>query len=85
MDMSSWLRLRGNADARWRAFATGEAQPPLVRRSSCTSRSVFAFLGSRSRRRAVSILEPARGGEARTGEVRSNKDGLFDVTDLGLV
>lgn len=86
MDIPSWLHLRREAGARWRAFATGEAQPPVG-----SAILVHVKLGYRIpliRDRAfvrVSILEPAKGGEAREHEVRANDDGLFDVTELGVV
>jgi hypothetical protein len=86
MDVSGWLRLRREAGARWRAFATGEAQPPVG--SEILVHVKVGFRIPWIRDHAVvrlSILEPARGGEARAEEVRSNEDGLFDVTDLGLV
>lgn len=42
MDVSSWLRLRREAGARWRAFATAEALPPVG------SMSLASGLSSRS-------------------------------------
>jgi hypothetical protein len=86
MDVTGWLRLRREAGARWREFATGEAQPPVG--SEILVHVKVGFLIPWIRDHAVvrlSILEPARGGEARTEEVRANEDGLFDVTGLGLV
>jgi len=86
MDVPSWLRLRREAGDRWRAFATGEALPPVG--SEILVHVKVAFRVPWVRDQAVvrlSVLEPARGGEARTEEVRANDDGLFDVTDLGIV
>lgn len=86
MDTSGWLRLRREAGGRWRAFATGEAQPPIG--SEILVHVKVGLRLPRFRDRAtvrLSILEPARGGEARIEEVRANEDGLFDVTDLGVV
>lgn len=86
MDILSWWRLRREADARWRAFATGEAQPPVGAEILVHVKVGYRVPWLRDHAVVrVSILEPARGGEARTEEVRSNEDGLFDVTDLGLV
>jgi hypothetical protein len=31
------------------------------------------------------LLEPARDGGVRVEEMRANEDGLFDVTELGLI
>jgi hypothetical protein len=31
------------------------------------------------------LLEPARAAETRVEELRANEDGLFEVTDLGIV
>jgi hypothetical protein len=33
----------------------------------------------------VSALEPARGAKTRMQKIRVNEDGIFDVTDLGIV
>jgi hypothetical protein len=42
--------------------------------------------GSRSQPSVrVSLLEPSRDSEPRVRELRANEDGLFDVTDLGIV
>jgi hypothetical protein len=86
MDLSAWLRLSREAGARWRAFATGEALPPVG--SGILVHVKVGFRIPWIRDRAVvrlSILEPARGGDARSAEVRANEDGLFDVTGLGIV
>ncbi len=86
MDISSFLHLRRQATARWRAFATGEAQPPVG--STILVHVKVGYRIPMGRDHAVvrvSVLEPAAGGEAREHEVRSNDDGLFDVTELGVV
>jgi hypothetical protein len=86
MDMSGWLRLRREAGGRWRAFAIGEARPPLGAEILVHVKVGFRIPWLRDRAVVrVALLEPARGGETRTEEVRSNDDGLFDVTDLGIV
>jgi hypothetical protein len=33
----------------------------------------------------VSLLEPSHDSEPRVREIRANEDGLFDVTDPGIV
>jgi hypothetical protein len=86
MDIPSWLHLRREATARWRAFATGEAQPPVG--PEILVRVKVGYRIPLIRDRAVirvATLEPAAGGEAREQQVRSNEDGLFDVTGLGVV
>ncbi len=86
LDIPSWLHLRREAAGRWRAFATGEAQPPVG--SAILVQVKVGYRIPLVRDYAVvrvSVLEPARGGEARVHEVRSNEDGLFDVTELGLI
>jgi hypothetical protein len=86
LDLPGWLRLRSVAGSRWRAFATGDARPPMGAAILVHVRVGFRIPWIRDRAVArLSILEPARGGEARTEEVRSNEDGLFDITDLGIV
>jgi len=86
LDLPSWLRLRSDAGARWRAFATGKAQPPIGSAILVHVKVGFRIPALRDRTFVrVSILEPARGGEARVTEMRANEDGLFDVTDLGIV
>jgi hypothetical protein len=84
LDLPAWLRLRGEAGSRWRAVTTGEARPPIGSAILVRVKVGFRILGGPGTVQ-VSLLEPARGGEARVEEVRSNEDGLFDVTDLGLV
>jgi hypothetical protein len=36
-------------------------------------------------KKRVSLLEPNRGSEPLVREINANEDGLFDVTDLGIV
>jgi hypothetical protein len=87
LDVAGWHRLRREAGERWGALASGEAQVPsgaavLVRVK------VGLRIPLRHRKETtvrVSILEPAKGAEARVHELHANPDGLFDVTDLGVV
>lgn len=86
LDIPGWLNLRREAGERWRAFAIGEARPPVG--SAILIRVKVGFRVPWLRDHAVvrvSVLEPAHGGEARVREVRSNEDGHFDVTELGIV
>lgn len=86
MDVPSWLHLRREAGARWQAFATGEAQPPVG--AEILVQVKVGYRVPLLRDRAVirvSILEPGRGGQAHEHEVRANDDGLFDVSGLGVI
>jgi hypothetical protein len=85
-DLPGWLRLRGEAGTSWREFATGKAQPPIGSAILVHVKVGFRIPAIRDRAFVrVSILEPARGGEARVEEMRANEDGLFEVTELGIV
>ncbi|HEX4465487.1 MAG TPA: hypothetical protein VH042_12695 [Solirubrobacterales bacterium] len=81
LDQPGWLRLREEAGSGWRALATGEARPPI---GPTILVQVKVGLRDRSAVR-VSLLEPSRDSEPRVREIRANEDGLFDVTDLGIV
>jgi hypothetical protein len=86
LDMPMGWHLRAMAHRLWRAQAVGEARPPvgsviLVRTQI---RVRFPVL-RRQARVCLHLLEPARGGKSRLVEVEANEDGLFDVTELGIV
>jgi hypothetical protein len=86
MDISSLLHLRREASARWRAFATGEAQPPVGSKILVHVKVGYRIPMVRDHAVVrVSTLAPTKGGEAQEHELRSNDDGLFDVTELGVV
>jgi hypothetical protein len=81
LDLPGWLRLRTEVASRWRALAAGEARPAI---GSTILVDVKVGLRNRSTVR-VSLLEPNRDSEPRVREIHANEDGLFDVTDLGIV
>lgn len=85
LDLAGWHRLRREAREGWGALAGGEAQAP-----SGAAVLVHVKVGLRvpllggDETVRLAILEPAR-GEAHEHELRPNGDGLFDVTELGVV
>ena len=86
LDLPAWLRLRGEAGSRWRALSAGEARPPRAAPILTEVKVGLRIPGSQSPPTVrVSLLEPGRDSEPRMREVRANEDGLFDVTDLGIV
>lgn len=86
LDVPGWLLLRRQAADRWRFFAVGKGRPPIGSKILVRVRIGFRVPALRDRAVVrISVLEPARGGDTKLHEVRANEDGLFDVTDLGLV
>jgi hypothetical protein len=86
LDLPGWLRLRGEAGSRWRALSTGEARPPSGAAILTDVKVGLRVPGfDRQPTVRVSLLEPSRDSEPRVREIHANEDGLFDVTDLGLV
>jgi hypothetical protein len=86
LDLPGWLRLRDEAASRWRALSTGEALPPVGSTILAQVKVGLHIPGFRDQPTVrVSVLEPSRDGEPRAREIRANEDGLFDVTDLGIV
>jgi hypothetical protein len=86
LDLPGWLRLRGEAGSRWRALSAGEARPPSGATILTEVKVGLRFPGSHNQPNVrVSLLEPSRDSEPRMREVEANEDGLFDVTDLGIV
>jgi hypothetical protein len=86
LDLPGWLRLRGEAGSRWRALAAGEARPPSGATILADVKVGLRLPGSHGQPTVrVSLLEPSRDSEPRVREIRANEDGLFDVTDLGIV
>ncbi len=77
LDAAGASRLQGAVDERWRAFGQAEARAPA---------GVAILLAVKAKRSLrVSTFAPADGGDEREVELEANDDGLFDVTDLGLV
>lgn len=86
LDLPGWLRLRDQTGSRWRALAGGEARPPLGGAILTEVKVGLRVPGAHSQPAVrVSLLDPTRDSEPRVREVRANEDGLFDVTDLGIV
>ncbi len=86
LDLPGWLRLRGEAGSRWRALSAGEARPPIGATILTDVKVGLRLPGSHSQPTVrVSLLEPSCDSELRVREIRPNEDGLFDVTDLGIV
>lgn len=86
LDLPGWLRLRGEAGSRWRALSAGEARPPSGATILTEVKVGLRVPGSHSQPNVrVSLLEPSHDSEPRVREVEANEDGLFDVTDLGIV
>jgi hypothetical protein len=86
LDLPAWLRLRDETGARWRALAGGEARPPRGAAILTEVKVGIRVPGAHSQPPVrVSLLEPTRDSQPHVREVRANEDGLFDVTDLGIV
>lgn len=86
LDLPGWLRLRDEAVSRWRALSSGEARTPSGSTILAQVKVGLRVPGSHSQPTVrVSLLEPSRDSEPRVREIRANEDGLFDVTDLGIV
>jgi hypothetical protein len=86
LDSTGAILLRNAVSERWRALPGSEARPPVgavillemkVRRS--------AFEPRRARSLRISTFTPANAAAAKVHELKPNDDGLFDVTELGLV
>ncbi len=86
LDLSGWLRLRDEATSRWRALSSGEARAPSGSTILAQVKVGLRLPGLRDQPTVrVSLLEPSRDSEPRVREIRANENGLFDVTDLGIV
>ena len=74
------------AGSRWRAFSAGDARPPIgaaILVGVKVGLRIPGFCTQPTVR--VSLLEPSRDGGPRVREIQANEDGLFDLTDLGIV
>ena len=86
LDLPGWLRLRDEAGSRWRALSTGAARPPIGAAILVSVKVGLRVPGFRDQPTVrVSLLEPNRDSDARSREIHANEDGLFDVTELGIV
>ena len=86
LDPASATRLRATVQGLWRAQAGGEARPPIGS-AILVQMQVHTRIPTLRTRAGMnfSLLEPVSGGKARAVEVEANGDGLFDVTELGIV
>ena len=86
LDLPGWLRLRSEAGSRWRAFSAGEARPPIGAAILVDVKVGLRIPGFRAQPTVrVSLLEPNRNSDVRMREIHANEDGLFDLTNLGIV
>jgi hypothetical protein len=72
--------LRERADEHWGAFAAGKALAPEG--AALVAVKVGGLLPGRARTAAVTT---ATGAESVEHPLEANEDGLFDVTELGLL
>jgi hypothetical protein len=86
LDLPTGWHLRSEVHRLWREQAVGEARPPagsvILLRTQIWPR--IPFLRKRARV-GFHLLEPSRGGKARLVELEPNDEGVFDITDLGVV
>jgi hypothetical protein len=86
LDGIACAQLRDRVRDRWDRLAEDKGKPPngprVLARASVTH-YMFALVGTRTAR--FWIFEPGIDEEVRVHELEANDDGLFDVTDLGLV
>lgn len=86
LDLPTGWHLRAKVHRLWREQAVGEARPPvgsvILVRAQIWPRIPLL---RKQPRLGFHLLEPSRGGEARLVELEPNGDGVFDVTDLGVV
>ena len=86
LDAPALRRLRDHARSRWDRMAEDRAKPPsgprVLTRAS-VSIEVLALLRPRSAR--LWTFEPDGDEEIRVQDLLANDDGLFDVTELGIV
>ncbi len=74
-------RLRERADEGWSAFAVGDALAPEG--AALVAVKVGAAMPGMAARRAT--VTTATGADSSEHRLEANEDGLFDVTDLGLL
>lgn len=86
LDAIALRRLREQARTRWDRMGEGRAKPPSGPRVLArVSVSVAAPALLRPRSARLWTFEPDRDDEFRTDDLSANDDGLFDVTELGIV
>jgi hypothetical protein len=86
LDLPSATHLRATVQDLWRAQAGGEARPPIGS-AILVQMQVHTRIPALRTRAGMnfSLLEPVSDSKARAVEVEANDDGLFDVTELGIV
>jgi hypothetical protein len=86
LDLPTSWHLRSEVHRLWRAQAVGEARPPagsaILLRTQIWPRIPFL---RKHARLGFHLLEPSRGGKARLVELEPNDEGVFDVTELGVI
>jgi hypothetical protein len=86
VDMAGIEALRKELDVRWRAYAWGEAQLPHAPRLLMEVRVRWWMPKARdSRVVQIAFFSPRDAERKRVLELRRNGDGLFDITDAGIV
>jgi hypothetical protein len=86
LDSTGAARLAAVVSERWHAVGSGEARAPTsatIILAAKAKRGFPIFWLRRALR--ISTFSTADGGSERVAELEANDDGLFDVTDLGLV
>ncbi|HKT82236.1 MAG TPA: hypothetical protein VJQ84_00190 [Solirubrobacterales bacterium] len=86
LDLPTGWHVRAETHRLWREQAVGEARPPagsrILLRLQIWPR--IPLLRKRARL-GFHLLEPARAAEARLVELEPNDDGVFDLTELGVI
>jgi hypothetical protein len=86
LDSAGAARLGSEVSGRWHALGSGETRSPAgatILLQARAKRSVPMLWQRRSLR--ISTFAPADGGSEQVHELEPNDDGLFDITELGLV
>lgn len=82
IDSPGARRLREEVDARWQAFAGGEARAAIGPFVLLEVESDGGRRGAAPTELRLDTLRPGTATPRRTARLRPNADGLFDVTDL---
>jgi hypothetical protein len=86
LDSTGAGRLQAVVSERWQAFGAAEARAPTgtkILLEARAKRAIPAVWERRSLR--ISTFAAADGGSERVDQLEPNDDGLFDLTELGLV
>jgi len=86
LDLPTGWHLRSEVHRLWREQAVGEARPPagsvILLRTQIWPRIPFL---RKEARLGFHLLELSRGGKTRLVELEPNDEGVFDVTELGVI